>query len=100
MTLDPQLKAYADQLAAIGAPPRHTLSPQAVRLTVAAEPAEATALGNALMQLVGLGEARTLAEIRAIAQQAPTRVFTPRADQRAAWDEAAGRFAALTPPPS
>ncbi len=63
---------------------------------VIAGPTEATALGNAHMQLVGLGELHTLAEIRAVAQRTPTRIFEPRAGQRAVWDEAAGRFAALT----
>jgi acetyl esterase len=37
MALDPQLKAYADQLAAMGSPPRHTLTPERVRMTMAAE---------------------------------------------------------------
>ncbi len=68
----------------------------ATGLPVIAGPVEATALGNTLMQLAGLGEAHSLADIRAIAQRAPTQTFTPRADQRAAWDDAAGRFAALT----
>jgi rhamnulokinase len=63
---------------------------------VIAGPTEATALGNALLQLVGLGELRTLAEIRAVAQRAPTARFEPRAEQRAVWDEAAERFATLT----
>ena len=49
---------------------------------VIAGPTEATALGNACMQLVGLGELRTLAEIRAVAQRAPTQVFEPRAGQK------------------
>jgi rhamnulokinase len=62
---------------------------------VIAGPQEATALGNALLQLVGLGDLRTLAEIRAIAQRAPTQVFEPEASQRAMWDEAAERFALL-----
>src|SRR5215831_9840873 len=37
MALDPQVKAHADRLAAIGAPPRHTLSPELVRQAEAAE---------------------------------------------------------------
>lgn len=37
MALDPQLKAYADQLAAVTGPPRSILSPEAVRATMAAE---------------------------------------------------------------
>ena len=48
-------------------------------IPVIAGPTEATALGNALMQLVGLGELHTLAEIRAIARRTPTRIFEPRA---------------------
>lgn len=68
----------------------------ALDIPVIAGPTEATALGNALMQLVGLGELRTLAELRAIAQLAPTQTFAPRAGQQAHWAEAGQRFAALT----
>ena len=50
----------------------------ALAVPVIAGPYEATAYGNALMQLVGLGELRSLAEVRAIAQSIPTRVFDPR----------------------
>jgi rhamnulokinase len=63
---------------------------------VVAGPTEATALGNALMQLVGLGELGTLSEIRVVAQRISTRVFEPQDGMRAAWDEAAERFASLT----
>jgi rhamnulokinase len=63
---------------------------------VIAGPAEATAFGNALMQLVGLGELRTLEEIRTVAQRVPTQVFVPRPEHRAAWNEAGGQFAMLT----
>jgi len=66
---------------------------------VIAGPKEATALGNALMQLVGLGELQSLAEVRTLAQCVSTRVFAPRSGHRATWDEAAGRFAALTARP-
>jgi rhamnulokinase len=65
-------------------------------IPVIAGPTEATALGNAFMQLVGLSELQTLAEIRAVAQHVPTQRFEPRVGQRSVWDEAAGRFAALT----
>jgi rhamnulokinase len=64
----------------------------ALDVPVVAGPYEATALGNALMQLVGLGELHTLAEVRAIAQNAPTHVFSPRVAQLAAWNETAQRF--------
>ena len=67
----------------------------ALGVPVIAGPYEATASGNALMQLVGLGELHRLSEVRAVARQAPTRVFEPRASRLAAWDEAAQRFRAL-----
>lgn len=61
---------------------------------IAAGSTEATALGSAFLQLVGLGERHTLAKIRAVAQRADG-LFEPQAGWRAAWDEVAGRFAAL-----
>ena len=67
----------------------------ALGVPVIAGPYEATALGNALMQLVGLGELHTLAEVRTIAQQIATRVFSPRTAQFAKWNEAASRFRAM-----
>ena len=67
----------------------------ALDIPVIAGPYEATAYGNALMQLVGLGELHNLGEVRAIAQNAPTQVFSPRTVGRAAWDEAAQRFSAI-----
>jgi rhamnulokinase len=63
---------------------------------VIAGPTEATALGNALMQLVGLGEVRTLAEVRAIARQTPTQLSTPRHGEQAKWLEAAAHYGALS----
>ncbi|MFL5589218.1 MAG: rhamnulokinase family protein [Ktedonobacteraceae bacterium] len=68
----------------------------ALEVPVIAGPYEATAHGNALMQLVGLGELHSLAEVRAIAQNVPTRVFSPRTTHLAAWNEAAQRFSATT----
>lgn len=68
----------------------------ALALPVIAGPYEATALGNALMQLVGLGELRGLEQVRAIARGAPTRTFLPREAERAAWQEAARRYSAMT----
>jgi rhamnulokinase len=67
----------------------------ALDVPVIAGPYEATALGNALMQLVGLGELHRLQEVRAIAQNVPTQVFSPRTTQLAAWNEAAHRFSAM-----
>ncbi len=68
----------------------------ALEVPVIAGPYEATALGNALMQLVGLGELHSLEEVRAIAQNMPTQVFSPRTAQRAAWNEAAHSFSTMT----
>jgi rhamnulokinase len=64
----------------------------ALEVQVIAGPYEATARGNALMQLVGLGELRTLAEVRAVGRNTPVSVYTPRGDRKAQWDEAVGRF--------
>ena len=64
---------------------------------VIAGPYEATALGNALMQLVGLGELRTLKEVRAIARNTPTQVYYSRNAEHAAWDETAQRFSTMYP---
>ena len=68
----------------------------ALDVPVIAGPYEATAQGNALMQLVGLGELSSLEEVRAIAQNAPTRVFVPQAAHLVQWREAAYRFGAMT----
>lgn len=67
----------------------------ALAVPVIAGPYEATAYGNALMQLVGLGELHTFAEVRAIARAVPTRVYHPRPARHAAWQEAEQRFAEL-----
>ncbi len=67
----------------------------ALGVPVIAGPFEATAQGNALMQLVGLGELRGLEEVRAIARNTATRVYSPRNDRRAAWDEAFQRFSVM-----
>ncbi len=75
MTLDPQLKAYADQLAATDAPPRHTLSPETVRMTMAAE-LEAQA-DQAPPEPVARVENRTIpGPDKAI----PIRIYTPQGD--------------------
>jgi rhamnulokinase len=62
---------------------------------VIAGPYEATAQGNALMQLVGLGELYNLGEVRALARNTPTQVYSARSTERAAWDEAEQRFSAI-----
>jgi len=67
----------------------------ALDVPVIAGPTEATARGNALMQLVGLGELHNLEEVRAIAQNEPTQMFSPHSAHRAAWNEAEQRFSAM-----
>jgi rhamnulokinase len=65
----------------------------AAGVPVVAGPAETTALGNALMQLVALGELESLAEVRlAAACSSTTRRFEPRPAEREQWGEAAARF--------
>jgi rhamnulokinase len=67
----------------------------ALGMPVIAGPSEATALGNALMQLVGLGELRSLVEVRIVARNAPTQDFMPRTNRFAEWNEATQRFRAM-----
>jgi len=67
----------------------------ALGVPVIAGPYEATALGNALMQLVGLDELRGLAEVRAIVQNTPTQGYSPRDTGREAWNEAGKRLSAM-----
>ncbi len=70
----------------------------ALAVPVMAGPFEATARGNALMQLVGLGELSNLEEVRIIAQKnTPMQVYTPRSTHHAAWGEAAQLFYSLGP---
>ena len=84
----------------LGGGARNTLLNQwladALDVPVIAGPYEATALGNALMQLVGLSELNSLGEVRAIARNAFTQLFSPRTAQFAEWREAAQRFSAMT----
>ncbi len=62
---------------------------------VLAGPPESTALGNALMQFVGLGELGSLADVRLIAQRAEVERFEPQPTQRALWQDALARFNAM-----
>ena len=64
----------------------------AMNVPVLAGPIEATALGNALMQLVGLRELATLVDVRAVAKQEPLEDFTPRTAEHAHWPEHYVRF--------
>jgi rhamnulokinase len=65
----------------------------ATGIPVVTGPAETTALDNALMQLVALGELGTLAGVRALAgRSSVTTRFEPRPAEREKWDEAAARL--------
>jgi rhamnulokinase len=68
----------------------------ALGLPVIAGPVEATAYGNALMQLVGLGDLSNLDDVRAIAQHVSTQTFLPDSSQQSLWHEAAQRFSQLS----
>ncbi len=68
----------------------------ALGIPVIAGPYEATAVGNALMQLVGLGELHGLTEVRAIAHNTPTQEYLPGGTGREVWHEAGQRLRALT----
>ncbi len=65
----------------------------ALGVPVLAGPVEATALGNALMQLVALGDLHTLGDVRALAQGEPTQMFTPR--DAAPWQDHIARLAQM-----
>ncbi len=68
------------------------LAADACGVPVIAGPVEATAIGNLCMQYIAAGELKDLAEARALVSDsfAPV-VYEPTGD-RAAWDEAYGRF--------
>ena len=67
---------------------------------VLAGPVEATAAGNILLQAIARGRVANLAEARAIvAASFPIDTYDPNPPTRAAWGEAAARFAAIAPPP-
>src|SRR5215472_9142131 len=75
MTLDPQLKAYADQLAEMGTPPRHTLTPETVRMAIAAE-LEAQ-VAQTTPEPVACVENRTIIGPDG---EIPIRIYTPQGD--------------------
>ena len=66
----------------------------ATGLPVISGPAEATALGNLLMQLRAQGELASLAEMRALVRHSePVTTYDPHPSAR--WDEAYSRFKAM-----
>ena len=68
------------------------LAADACGIPVTAGPVEATAIGNLLMQYIAAGELKDLREARELVIRSfePV-IYTPTAD-RAAFDEAYGRF--------
>lgn len=70
------------------------MTADATARTVMCGPVEATALGNAVVQLIGLGELRDMREARAmLAQVVQTATYYPH--ETARWDEQYARFRAL-----
>ena len=67
----------------------------ALGVPVLAGPIEATALGNALMQMVALGDLQTLGDVRALAQREPTVIYQPAPNQQHLWREHIARLAQL-----
>lgn len=87
-----------DRLHIIGGGSQNTLLNQmtanAIGRPVIAGPAEATATGNAIAQLIAIGELGSVAEARAMLSGGNDLVrYEPR--NRTAWDEHYGRFCAL-----
>lgn len=70
------------------------LTADAIGRRVVAGPVEATALGNALVQLRALGELASLRELRTVVLASEElREFVPRPDSSGAWAAARARFA-------
>jgi len=72
------------------------LTAHATSRPVVAGPAEATAIGNLLIQALGLGWVESLEQIRQVVIDSfdPTR-YEPAVDQAEAWNDAYGRFVRL-----
>ena len=91
------------QLHIIGGGSQNTLLNQmtadATGIPVVAGPVEATALGNAIVQFIALGELKDVAEAREIlAETLGTVSYEPRQDER--WQEAYQRFCAMLEQPA
>ena len=71
------------------------MTADACGIPVCAGPEEATAIGNLMSQIIAAGELNTLAEAReVVANSFEMKHYEPTSD-RAAWDEAYGRFCKL-----
>ena len=89
-----------DPLYIVGGGSQNTLLNQltadATGRTVYAGPAEATALGNVLVQAIGAGEIGSLDEAREVVRRSiQLQHYTPQPDQAGRWAEAAERFSRL-----
>lgn len=87
---------HIEQIRVIGGGSKNRLLNQftadATGRTVLAGPAEATALGNIAIQILSVGQATSLQEVRAIVDRSfPTEVFEPRETDK--WEQHAERFA-------
>ncbi|MDK3160583.1 rhamnulokinase family protein [Kamptonema cortianum] len=73
------------------------MTADAIKRQVVAGPAEATALGNAVVQYIALGEIGSIAQARELlSRTTDTVVYEPK--HSAAWDDAFGRFEKLLLP--
>ncbi len=84
----------------VGGGARNTMLNQfaanALHIPVEAGPFEATAIGNLMVQAVGIGAAESLAAIVPSVRRAfPVDVFQPQSEAAAGWDRAYARFRAL-----
>ncbi len=86
---------HLDAIHIVGGGSRNSLLNQftanATQRPIAAGPIEATAIGNILMQAVGLGEISSSGEARSIVRRSfGPELYEPK--EKAAWDDAYGRF--------
>ncbi|MBQ8310825.1 MAG: rhamnulokinase [Clostridia bacterium] len=71
------------------------MTADATGMPVSAGPEEATAIGNLMMQMMAVGEAKNLKEARRIVAASFDRKYYEPTAERAAWDEAYAKFLAL-----
>jgi len=75
MPLDPQVQTYLEQMAALNAPPLHTLAPEVIRQTIAMQTNAALSAGN--LEPVAKVENRT---IPGPGGELPIRIYTPQGE--------------------